>query len=116
MRFYCFHIEIQLFQINGDNTYDLLRVPSWTDRILFDNLRSLKYDSIRNCNYSDHQPVYSHLSFECDKEIKAEWEVEFHEINAWYIGVPVHIGFKGKDFWKRNGSYRDWLSWFLSNN
>ncbi|KAI6177538.1 IPPc domain-containing protein [Aphelenchoides bicaudatus] len=95
--------------IGSDNVYDLLRVPSWTDRILFDNLRSIKYDSIRDCNYSDHQPVYSHLSFNCEKVPKNGWEIEFNEINAWYVGVPMHICFKGKDFWKKNGSYRDWI-------
>lgn len=69
----------------------------------------MKYDSIRECNYSDHHPVYSHLSFDLDKQIESGWEVPFSEINAWYEGVPLHISFNGKDFWKRNGHFRDWL-------
>jgi len=97
------------FIIGSDNGYDLLRVPSWTDRILYKNLHSISYNSVRDCTYSDHQPVYSHLSFDYHKNIKSGWEIEFNEINAWYTGVPLHISFKGKDFWKRNGSFRDWL-------
>lgn len=96
--------------MGSDNVYDLLRVPSWTDRILFDNLRSTTYNSIMNCTYSDHSPVYSHLSFKCDDNVpEGEWEVEFSEINVWYIGIPLHICFKGKEFWQKKGSYRDWI-------
>lgn len=75
----------------------------------------MKYDSIRDCSYSDHQPVYSHLSFDCERVPKSGWEVEFNEITAWYVGVPMHICFDGKAFWKRNGSYRDWIGKFFVN-
>lgn len=107
--YYIIKSYIDILQIGSNNEYDLLRVPSWTDRILFDKLRSISYDSIKDCNYSDHQPVYSQLSFECDKQFDSGWEIEFNEINSWYAGVPLHVCFKGKEFWKKNGSYRDWL-------
>ncbi|KAI6215537.1 hypothetical protein M3Y94_00396300 [Aphelenchoides besseyi] len=93
----------------GTAEYDLLRVPSWTDRILIDNFQSVRYDSLPQVTYSDHQPVFSELLYECEEQLTNEWEVRFEAVNTWFVGIPLRINFDGKTFWKDKGSYRDWL-------
>ena len=47
--------------IKGYDFYNIKRIPSWTDRILFkDNkeIKCLSYDKI-DVKYSDHRPVYA---------------------------------------------------------
>ena len=47
--------------IKGYDFYNIKRIPSWTDRILFKNNKEIKclcYDKI-DVKYSDHRPVYA---------------------------------------------------------
>ena len=47
--------------IKGYNYYNVTKIPSWTDRILFKDTRDIKclcYDKI-DVRYSDHRPVYA---------------------------------------------------------
>lgn len=68
----------------GTSKYDTSekqRVPSWTDRILYNSfsgdklLTQLEYNSVMDISWSDHKPVYS--TFKCpvcfiDEDIKAQ--------------------------------------------
>ncbi|KAI6220102.1 Endonuclease/exonuclease/phosphatase family protein [Aphelenchoides fujianensis] len=93
----------------GTSDFDLLRVPSWTDRILFDNFQSLRYDSLPQITYSDHSPVFSELEYEFTHAMTNQWDVRFEPVNTWYAGISFQINFDGKAFWNARGSVWDWL-------
>uniref|UniRef100_A0A1I7SUC0 IPPc domain-containing protein n=1 Tax=Bursaphelenchus xylophilus TaxID=6326 RepID=A0A1I7SUC0_BURXY len=99
---YRFHI--------GSLQYDMNRVPAWTDRILFNKLSCLHYDSMTNINISDHIPVFGIFETpELDVLEEADWEIKFDPIDYWYINLPLRVLFKGANFWQKAGSVWDWL-------
>jgi inositol-1,4,5-trisphosphate 5-phosphatase len=71
--------------IKMENTYDLKRVPSWCDRILYyrrdkAKLKVLSYASA-DLVESDHKPVYGVFRIKCKKErVKEKSEL----IHAYY--------------------------------
>ncbi|KAL4002857.1 Endonuclease/Exonuclease/phosphatase family protein [Acanthocheilonema viteae] len=98
----------------GSSYYDQERVPSWCDRILFKgkSLRCERYESNRMVTLSDHFPVYANfiLSGSVLRQ-HSEWKVSFEKVPHWYNIVPFTCRFTYlDDFWRNNGSYRDWVA------
>ncbi|CAD5215038.1 unnamed protein product [Bursaphelenchus okinawaensis] len=94
----------------GSNQYDINRVPSWTDRILFNKAQCLDYNSIPEIKVSDHMPVYGiYETSSFDVDDQSNWEIEFDKIDYWYTNLPLRINFNGARFWKLNGSVWDWV-------
>jgi hypothetical protein len=51
--------------------YNLIKIPGWTDRILFkakENITLYSYTSIDQNNSSDHKPVYASMKFSLNSE------------------------------------------------
>lgn len=98
----------------GSTKYDVSRVPSWCDRILYiGQLRVDAYRSNRATTISDHLPVIAHFSFALSPSVAFSWNVFFEHTPRWYNVVPFTCRFSfTKNFWSRNGSYRDWVGIF----
>lgn len=97
----------------GSTKYDLLRVPSWCDRILFkgDSLSCKRYESYQLITIADHFPVFAEflLSSISNKTLHS-WNIVFHPVSGWIDAIPFSCNFIFlNDFWKVNGSYRDWI-------
>ncbi|TKR68602.1 hypothetical protein L596_024565 [Steinernema carpocapsae] len=96
----------------GTTNFDLKRVPSWCDRVLYkedDNLALIRYNSYSRITLSDHLPVIA--EFECSIDEPLELElIHFLPLQRWYSGVPLSCRFRfGQNYWRRDGSYKDWI-------
>ncbi|KAK0415758.1 hypothetical protein QR680_012103 [Steinernema hermaphroditum] len=96
----------------GTDQYDLKRVPSWCDRILYKESKEfelVRYASNTRIKTSDHFPVIG--EFICTMQTPRPSElVQFLHLQRWYSGVPLACRFRyQKSFWKREGSYKDWI-------
>uniref|UniRef100_A0A1I7YD91 IPPc domain-containing protein n=1 Tax=Steinernema glaseri TaxID=37863 RepID=A0A1I7YD91_9BILA len=96
----------------GTTQYDLERVPSWCDRILYkehNEFQLLRYAANTRIKSSDHFPVIA--EFECTMKAPVPLElVRFLSLRIWYSGVPLSCRFRYvKSFWAREGSYKDWV-------
>ncbi|KAK0415765.1 hypothetical protein QR680_012105 [Steinernema hermaphroditum] len=70
----------------GTDQYDLKRVPSWCDRILYKESKDFELS------------------------LRPSGLVQFLPLQRWYSGVPLACRFRyQKSFWKREGSYKDWI-------
>ncbi|TKR77522.1 hypothetical protein L596_018478 [Steinernema carpocapsae] len=102
----------------GTMEYDLKRVPSWCDRILYkenDNIKLIRYNSNSGIRLSDHLPVIG--EFECSVLTPEESDlVRFLPLEIWYSGVPFSCRFIFESsYWKREGSYKDWIGLYESD-
>uniref|UniRef100_A0A914X9X2 Obg domain-containing protein n=1 Tax=Plectus sambesii TaxID=2011161 RepID=A0A914X9X2_9BILA len=111
--------------IVGSGEYDLLRVPSWCDRILFrvnDSVESLavktlSYESLPSVQFSDHVPVKGTFSLRMPtaKDVIGgnKWTIRF-DVNTESVSSPyessVSVRFQAAgSFWKTTGSFFDWI-------
>uniref|UniRef100_A0A914CVZ6 Inositol polyphosphate-related phosphatase domain-containing protein n=1 Tax=Acrobeloides nanus TaxID=290746 RepID=A0A914CVZ6_9BILA len=100
----------------GIGTYNLKRIPSWTDRILYKghSITSNRYTSYRRLTLSDHYPVLAEFTLNSIPRPPAleskRWSVVFEPLIAWNSSIPLFSRFTfNDDFWKKNGSYMDWI-------
>uniref|UniRef100_A0A914X8R2 Inositol polyphosphate-related phosphatase domain-containing protein n=1 Tax=Plectus sambesii TaxID=2011161 RepID=A0A914X8R2_9BILA len=107
----------------GSNGYDLKRVPSWCDRILYRvideaealNVRALSYTSIPAVVFSDHVPVKGSFAISAPKNVSeaSSWAVKFDVStdSAWLQYQPIMLRFQiDPSYWKVNGSNKDWVA------
>ncbi|KAF1761498.1 hypothetical protein GCK72_009764 [Caenorhabditis remanei] len=99
----------------GTSEPDGKRVPSWTDRVLYkgDGITELSYCNNKKAVASDHLPVIAGFRVTAPVAPKPKWEVVFEHLPTWYTSVPLVGRFQvNAQFYKENGSYRDWIGVF----
>ncbi|CAP34583.1 Protein CBR-CIL-1 [Caenorhabditis briggsae] len=99
----------------GTTEPDGKRVPSWTDRVLYkgDGITEISYCNNKRAVASDHLPVIASFKVAATVAPKPQWEVVFEHLPTWYRSIPLVGRFQvNSQFYKENGSYRDWIGVF----
>ncbi|KAH7716962.1 Endonuclease/Exonuclease/phosphatase family protein [Aphelenchoides avenae] len=102
----------------NDGNYDARRIPAWCDRVLYkgDGIEPKRYFSTPELTLSDHFPVSAVFSLSATPKATAttnRWSCEFEHVPTWAPNIPFVCRFSFHDnFWKRHGSYRDWIGVF----
>ncbi|PIC38399.1 hypothetical protein B9Z55_010427 [Caenorhabditis nigoni] len=61
----------------------------------------------------DHLPVIASFKVAATVAPKPQWEVVFEHLPTWYRSIPLVGRFQvNSQFYKENGSYRDWIGVF----
>lgn len=106
----------------GNGEYDVLRTPSWCDRILYkvvpetlnNDISVEHYSSNRQIKMSDHYPVSALFKLtdvmKPSREREKFWKCKFDNIPTWTSDIPFVCRFTlHGNFYTEFGSYADWI-------